>query len=397
MKRTLCICAAFLLLVRGAFALNEKVVVWEQIYRDVSTDQQRIAVLLKIMELKDRDFTPLLVSALDQLVKRNLETGSPTERAQKNQLARLLVQELGNLKSAEAAETVFRIYAETAEPLLRGESAVALGKMRATEYAPRLARDLASINLAPQSSASRSQEIIALGTVQGLNLMRAGEGYEPVFLASFGWYSASSRVRETARAASLTMVDDPADSLLSILAGNPDLGIKQAALDTVIASRATDDRKATVAARALRIGIERAASDAETRAATAKIRVTALTALAALRDHNQDNVELFTQVIRMDRKNDATLEETLKAYVALGVNGTDPAARFLAAKLLEYNGYEKSKANTPRDKSLIRQIIASMMLAKNPVVKNALVQAQFIDYDSNILRLVKDALSNIPD
>jgi hypothetical protein len=233
--------------------------------------------------------------------------------------------------------------------------------------------------------------------VQGLNLMRASEGYEPVFLASFGWYSTSSRVKETARAASLTMVDDPADSLLAILVGNPDLRIKQAALDTVLASKAPDGKKAEVAARALRIGIERAASDAETRAATAKLRVTSLSALAALRDHRQENVSLYAQVIQMDRKNDATLEETLKAYVALGVNGSDPAAQFLAAKLTEYNGYEKSKANTPRDKSLIRQIIASMMLAKNPLVKNSLVQGQFIDYDSNILRLIKDALSNIPD
>jgi hypothetical protein len=96
----------------------------------------------------------------------------------------------------------------------------------------------------------------------------------------------------------------------------------------------------------------------------------------------------------MDKKNDATLEETLKAYMALGVNGTDDAAKYLAAKLSEYNEKERSKANTVRDKSLIRQIVASMKTSKNPIVKNALNEGLYIDYDNSILRPMRDAVNS---
>lgn len=104
MKRTLCICAAFLLLVREPLPLNEKVVVWERIYRRQHgpTAYRRSAQDNKGAE--GQGLHALLVSALDQLVKRNLETGSPTERAQKNQLSPRLLVQIGNLKSAEAAD-----------------------------------------------------------------------------------------------------------------------------------------------------------------------------------------------------------------------------------------------------------------------------------------------------
>ena len=396
MKRIFGIIAALALFSASAFALNDKVAVWENIYATASSDSQRIAVLLKIMEFKDREFAPILIQGLDKVVTGGIETGTVAERNDRNLLARLLVRELGNLKSIEAADSIFRAYTDATEPLLKGEAAAALGMIRATEYAPRLTLDLASHNLGPKPAIARDQEIIALGLVQGLNSMRVQEGYEAVFLASIGWYSASSRVKETAKAATLTMVDDPSDSLMKVISGNPLIEVKIAALETELASNAPDERKKAFATSALKAGIERVATDPATRAALGRFRTTATVGLTALRDSSPDTVPLYVEVIKMDKKNDATLDETLKAYVALGVNGSDAAAEYLSARLAEYNAFEKSKANTVRDKSLIRQIIASMVLSKNPKVKDSLTQAQFIDYDTGIIRLVKDALTQIP-
>ena len=397
MKKKFALLFVFVIACTEIYAINEKVVVWEQIYNDVSTDEKRIAVLLKIMEFKDRDFTPFLSGALDRLINRRLEEGTTDEQYAKNRLARLLVQELGNLKSLEAAESVFRVYEESAEPHLKSEAAIALGKMRAAEYAERLSVDLASINLAPKVSEARSQEIIAIGLVQSLIAMRSTIGYEPVFLASFGWYSSSSRIKETASAALPAMVDDPTDSILDILVTNPSLDIKIAALETSLRTSAPDERKIQVATQALKIGIERVTNDIPSRTAASNLRKKAMTALSGLKDNSPDTVPLLIAVIKMDKKDDATLDETLKAYVALGINGSDAAADFLSSKLTEYNNFQKSKANTVRDKSLIRQIVTSMVLSQNPKVKTPLVQAQFIDYDNSILRMVSDALTKIPD
>jgi hypothetical protein len=306
------------------------------------------------------------------------------------------VRELGDLKSPESAELVFRVYTDATESIIRGEAAVALGKIRATDYAPRLALDLSAINTGPKPTIARDQEIIALGLVQGLNAMRAAEGYEAVFLASLGWYPSSSRVKETAKAATLTMVDDPGESLMAIMTKNPSLDIKTTALETELASNAPADRKADFAKKALKAGLDRVATDPTTRAALIKFRTTATVGLTALKDSSPDAVPLYIEEIKMDKKNDQTLDETLKAYVALGVNGSDVAADYLASKLAEYNDFEMSKANTPRDKSLIRQIVASMALTKNPKVRAALQGASVIDYDANIIRLIKDALAQVP-
>ncbi len=397
MKTAIGALIAMALLATPLFALDDKAVVWEKIYRDANTDSQRIAVLLKIMEFQDREFVPILTQGLEQLLTGGIETGTVAARNDKNLLARLLVRELGNLKSPEAAELAFRAYTDATESVLRGEAAVALGKIRATQYAPRLALDLSAINTGPKPSIARDQEIIALGLVQGLNAMRAPEGYEAVFLASLGWYPSSSRVKETAKEATLTMVDDPGESLAKILEGNPSIEIKRIALETELASKAPAESKIAFARKALRVGIDRVTHDPATRAAVIKMRTTATVGLTALRDSSPETVPLYLEVIKMDRKNDETLDETLKTYVALGVNGSDPAAEYLASRLSEYNELERSKANTPRDKSLIRQIVASMAMSKNPKVRGSLDAAQFIDYDANILRLVKDALTKIPE
>ncbi len=397
MKKALLILAALFVLGIEAFALNENVVVWQQIYEQVDTDDQRISVLLKIMDFKDREFTPVLVGALDKLVSRRLEEGPAGEVYDKNRLARLIVQELGNLKSIEAAESVFILYGEVKEPILKGEAAVALGKMRAVDYAEKLAFDLNSINLRPDPSKSRDQEIIALGLVQGLESMRSPLGYEPVFLASQGWYSKNSQVKDTAKAALVTMVDDPTDSIIDILVSNPSMDIKNAALAASLSSRASAERKAEVASRALQIGIDRATVDKASELAASTLRVAAITGLTGLRDKKAENVPLLVKSIGLDKKNDVSLDETVKAYVALGVNGSDDAAKFLSATLAEYNTREKSKLNTPRDKLLIRQVIASMVLTKNPLVKNVLLQAQFIkEYDGQIIREVQAALATFP-
>lgn len=397
MKKQYSIFAAMVLTCSGLFALNENVVVWDTIYRKADSYEQRVAIMLKIMEFKDREFAPVLQESLDELISHKRDSGTTNERYAKNQLAMLLVQELGNLKIGESAESVFTLYRETEEPSLKGEAAIALGKMRATDYAEQLAADLQSINLMPDPDSFRGQEIIALGLVKSLDAMRSIKGYEAVFLASNGWYSSVSKVKETAKGALLTMVDDPTDSIMTVVTGNPDLEIKSLALETVLASKAPNDRKATVASKALEIGVTRATADVASGKAVIRLRVAAMNALIGLQDHTDANVPLYVSVVRMDKKNDATLEETLKAYMALGVNGTDEAARFLAARLGEYNEMERSDGNTVRDKSLIRQIISSMKTSKNKLVKNALSEGQFIDYDGNILRAIEDALASIPD
>lgn len=396
MKKALAAGAALILSGFSAFAINENVIVWEEIYKQVDSNAQRYSVMLKIMELKDREFTPMIQSALEDLVASRLDFGSAAERHDKTELAKLLVTELGNLKSVEAAETVFMVYTETADPVLKAASATALGAMRANQYAEQLIADLKDINVGPQASQGREQEIVALGLVKGLETMRAPAGFEQVFLASFGWYSPKSMVKDVAKAAVKTMVDDPTDSLLKVFRDNQELDIKLAALEAELASKADSGKKLDFARQALLWGIERSEDDLSRIRAVQKVRLTALNALINLGDKDEGTVPLLVRVYGMDKKNDASLEETARALVALGVNGTDEAAKYLASLLTNYNSLQRSKATTPRDKLLIKQILTSMQTARNGLVKNALLQAQYIDYDNGILRQMEEVLKSLP-
>lgn len=396
-KQFLCVLIT-VLLGTVAFAQNENVVVWEQIYKTTTSIEQKITVILKIMEFKDRAFTPFLVESLDTVATSRYDVGSSNERLGKIRLSRYLVQELGNLKATEAADVVFVVYKESPDMVLKSEAAIALGMMRADSFAEQLSFDLAAINNGPIPSQQRDQEIQALGLVRSLEAMRSTLGYESVFHAASGWYSARSGVREAAQQALTTMIDDPADNLLAIISGNPDLEVKMRALQAVMASGSPENRKAELARSALKIGIDRKSDTVSADAAASRLRTASINYLAALNDKSPESVPLLTQVVMADdsQKTDSTLAEATRAYVALGVNGTDEAAQFLASRLANYNNRETSKLNTARDKMLIRQVIASMVTSRNAKVKPALEQGQYItNYDNAIIRLMQDALKSL--
>jgi len=192
------------------------------------------------------------------------------------------------------------------------------------------------------------------------------------------------------------MVDDPTDSLTRVFKDNQELDIKLAALEAELASKADSAKKIDFSRQALLWGIERSEDDLARIRAVQRIRLTALNALISLGDKDPGTVPLLVRVHGMDKKNDATLEETARALVALGANGSDEAAKYLASLLTNYNSLQRSKATTTRDKLLIKQILTSMQTARNGLVKNALLQAQYIDYDNGILRQMEEVLQSLP-
>ncbi len=395
MKRIPVLLALSLVSLLSVHAASEDAVVWEEIYNRVPSEEQRVAVMLKIMELKDPEIAPMLIRALDRLLVENIESGRATDRNYRILLARLTVRELGDLKNPEAAETLYRAYVDPKDALLRGEAAVALGKLSAVAYAPRFADDLARINLGPNGPARRDQEILAHSLVEALELMRDPAGYESVFMASMAWYGSATRVRESAERALSTMIDDPTDALAAIIEKNPAMTVRTAALRAAIRSKAGDERKAAIARRSLALGIERATVDKRGLAEAAAFRMEAISSLARVRDRSPESVPLLATAIAMDRRDDASLDESIRAYATLGVNGSDEAARYLASRLEEYGTRETDKMNTARDKTLIRQILSSMRAAKNPLVREALLRAQHVDFDDGILRLVRETLDAV--
>lgn len=400
MKHALPLILSALLLGSGMvvnLAADESVDIWTQIYKESRTDAARYQVMLKIMDFRNKDFTPMIQAALDDIYNRRIESGSTTEKYDKIQLARLMVQEMGNLKAAESSDRIFAIYDDVKDAFLKADCAIALGKLRASAYAYRLSRDLADINLAANATDSRSQEVLAFGLIQTLESLRSPLSFEPLFLATLSWYTNASRVKEVAKQVLLKVFPDPSEQFKPIIEKNDQYAVKLAALEAENASAAPTENKLSVARLAFSHLLNLNPTDSEDIRTLAKLRQLSMNMLVRLGDKDPATATLLIQVIGRDRLNDATYDDTILAITALGWNASPTAVEFLNNRLEYYNEAQRGNKNTPRDKTLVREIIAAIKRAKSPDSRPILMRTQFVDnYDNAIINDAKDALTALP-
>jgi HEAT repeat protein len=334
----------------------------------------------------------LISESLDKLYVSKIESPDSSQTRTKIALAKLLIQELGNLRSIDDAQLVANIYRDVKDPFLKAEAAVALGKMRATDSVEQLARDLADLNLKPDQANPRPKEILAYGLVQAMELMHSPVGFEPVFFASLGWYSGTSQVKEIARNALKGIVDDPSPQLKNIIIKDTLYDHKMLALESANESKAPQEAKAEIARIGLEQGLNAHETDVQKNAQLSAIRIAAIKMLVTNQDKSPDSVSLLQRVL--DLKYNA--DEILVGYVALGRNGSDPAVKLLVALMNGYNERQKSGKNTADDRRFIMQVIQSLKETGSPNAKPVLVEAQFYNHDGTVARSAADAAASLP-
>jgi len=398
MKKLITIVCAALFAVVAATALfaetaNESV--WELSYKKAETEDERLNILIEALKQDGPEANAVLLTALADLNARVFSSGTPTDQSTRNKIALLLLKEFTARKMTDAAPRLFDLYAQTDDPILKGETAVALANLGAGFAAARFATDLSYINAAPEISTRRNQEALAHNLIRALEKLHDPIGFEPVFLASIGWYTQGSGIKDTAKKALVTMVDDPSKNVIDILLTNPFIEIKQVAFAAALSSNAPTASKASVAIEALRIGIRRSSSDRQSAAIATQLRLSAINALIAYADHTPDAVPLYIEAIRVENIRTPSLDETLKALEALGVNGTPDAVAYLIDRLSGYNEREKVKVNDRRDKTVIRKIVTSIAAAGDKSARDVLSAASVLGYDSDIKKLIEEAKAKL--
>ncbi len=380
---------------------DEKTIVWERIYQNALNDQMRYEVMLNIRDLNDPAFSPLLNTALTDLVSRNIELGTTNEVSAKVMLATQIIQELGELKDGSGADQIYQVFKEIKNyPFLRSEAAMALGKTRSVEYAGDLAKSLENLNFFPSRDNATAQEILAFGLVQTMALMKDGRGFEPTFFASIGWYSAARKVKETAKAMLKLIVDDPTDSLNQIVAVNPDLVLKLRALEAEEESKADPAQKAKVALTALEVGTTLSPKTITEGTQLADIRKKAMEMLVSNKDHSPAGAVLLQKAYETGMNPGGGLAkdtgEILNAILGSGVNGTPEALSFLVERMTFFN----ARANTPGlmtdfDNMQVRQLLSAFKYANSQSARPVLMEAQFL-YTPAVQKLVKEVLAGLP-
>jgi hypothetical protein len=329
-----------------------------------------------------------MTEALEAVYASRIETADSFTSSIRVDMARLLVKLAAQYKLSDETGTILAIYREVKHPLLKADAAVSLGQLRAVAYAPILARDLTDLNLTPVASDAAGMEARAYGLVQALELMRDPVGFTPVFIASIGWYSHASQVRQIAQAALATMVDDPTSQLSAIVTGDADLSHKQAALETTAASKAAADKKAGVARAALAAGLDAHTDKVAAQLAQSKLRSTAVAVLVATQDKSTESVALYSRWLDW---RGASQDELLACYTALGANGGAEAVTLLVQRMADFNQRQKAGLNTASDRLLIMQVIASLKAAGRPEARPVLLDAEYSNHDSAVARAARTA------
>ena len=343
-----------------------------------------------ITPLDDRSLEPFLSESLDDLVSGDLSQyrENPATYDDWEILTRSIIRELGEIKGQSSIDTIWSV-AETAEvPLLKSEALIALGQMRAVDYAPEIAMILRNLNFNVRGD-KESAEIEAYGAVVALEKMKDEIGFEPLFYASIGWYS--DRVSSLASEAILTLSDDPTVQLIRIMQDDSDYNQKRKALSVSQETNASASGKTEVAIAALREGLKYAEQDFSLRNQLANLRKDAIAVLISNDVSHPEAPGLLNGAI-----NEGDMDEKLFAIQALGLDKGDEAAGILSERLDFYNTRQRNGLAINSDElTIVRQLIFALGESGNEKGLEPLSEMSYLDYTPAIVRQANNAIEKI--
>lgn len=187
---------------------TEMSTMWSNLYREAESLDQQFVIMDRLTQESDRDLIPILIQAQADLLLSSMDPLSTKERYYHNNLQKMIVRELGELKAAEAGDVLFRTISETRDNFLKAEAIASLGKIGAVEYAEPVAFMLRNLNLGVTILPSKEEtETVITACITALERMKDSVGFEPVFFTAVGRYT--RKVMDPAERALYNMVDDP--------------------------------------------------------------------------------------------------------------------------------------------------------------------------------------------
>ncbi|MBI9097998.1 MAG: hypothetical protein JEY91_05950 [Spirochaetaceae bacterium] len=362
--------------------------VWKRMYNRAQTIDQQYAIMQNIVAMDDPSLIEILDSALAEQISSLENKLNRTERDKKEQLMRMIVNELSSLRAEESAGTIFTLFTLAESHILKADCLVALGQIRAVDLVPQVSNVLRKLNF-NTSDDQQVAEILAYAAITSLERMRDIRGFEQVFYASQGWYS--RRIKDKASAVLQIISEDPTEPIMDIISGDSNYGTKLKALDIESNSNALKENKNRVALLSLQEGLRYSPNDKMEADDLNKLREAAIFALIENEYKNSDVVPDLKQ--HYERSED--INDKLMTIQAFGLNGTDAAVAWLSEALSTYNSRQLSGLSANQTELIyIKQMISSLALSGNLNAKPVLLEVQFSDYTPAIVRLSKEALKN---
>lgn len=376
-------------LVASAAVSDEMTYIYRRVYSQAETLRQKESATRAVVAQKDPGNASVLEYILEDLLKTGPEVakGSP-DRQIWNGLVRTTVGALGDLRYVEAAPFAWDAYVQADDPLTRAEALMALGNMRALEYAERVSLVLRNLNFEPVQDQEAGSKV-AFGAILALEKLRDPLGFGPVFYASEGWYT--RRVRDQALRSLPLLAEDPTDPVRQLLA-EESLDRKLKAYDLHAASKAPAERKIEISRLALQRGIEIKPRDRAEGTKLRDLRTRALRGLVTLKAGGGSSTVWIRESFKLGET-----DERLLALQALGTDASDASAQALAEILAELDAQQRAGISDEVRNRIAAAAIQYAGATKNRLVRPALTSVSLNDKWSNsIIRSAQDALKALP-
>ena len=379
----------FLIIPIISLSASERSEVWKKMYNRAVTIEQQYILMQNIVAMNDPVLSEMLDSALADQISSLENQMSRTDLEKKNQLMRMIVNELSSLKAEESAGTIFTLFNSVDDYYLKADCLIALGQIRAVELVPQISTILRNLNFNTTSD-KQPAEIIAYGAIIALERMRETAGFEQVFYASLGWYS--RRIRDKAAAVLESISDDPTEPILNIIGGESDYESKELALNLENRSSAPPENKNKVAILGIKESLRYLPNDKTEANQLEKLRLAAINILIANKYNGVDIVDDLTTVY--NRAID--INEKLITLQALGNNGSDKSVLWLSNELAEFNSRQLDGIAVNQTELIyVKQLIGSLAVSGNVNAKPVLLEVQFSNYTPAIIRLAKNAIKEL--
>lgn len=381
--------AALVGLAASVAAADEMMFIYRRIYQQAETFRQKEAAALAVASRDDPGTAAVLEYILDDLLKSGPEVAQGSQDRQIwNGLVRTIVGALGKARYIEAAPLAWDAYNQSENPLTRAEALIALGNMRALEYAERISLILRNLNFEPVQDREAGEKV-AFGAILALEKLRDPVGFAPVFFASEGWYT--RRIRDQALRSLPLLAEDPTEPVRSLLA-EESLDRKLKAFDLHAASTAPNEKKIEIARLALRRGIEIKARDRAEGTKLRDLRIRGLRALVALKAGGGDSTDWIREAYRLGET-----DERLLALQALGTDASDASAHALAEILMDLDAQQRAGISDEIRNRIAAAAIQYAGATRNRLVRPALTAITLNEKWSNsLIRAAQDALKVIP-
>jgi HEAT repeat protein len=400
MKRLLVVITLVCCIVSMGFAAagDEDLEIYMFLYENTSRPSDKYNIMVVLQTRKLTGAGDFYARAFNQLVNQipNIQRSAPTaEKIAADDLAQVLAALLGDEKHLKAADDLWRAVGAFSSPLVKAESLISLGKLRATAYLDSIIRVLSDLNAAPPRGREEadSKGAVARGAIIALEKFRDEKGYLPIFIMSVGGYP--ERVKELARATMPLILEDPSELLTEqvIKSSSYAPDVKFVALQTIENAHAPDASKAAAAVAALSEGWRQTTNDVRQRGQIALMRKTCID---MIRRYKTSDPAVYP-LLERSYKEGLDDKERLDAVQCLGALGTDEAVRLLNTSLTLLTGRLQSGAITRAETEMIRAVIGAISTAGNPSSRTLLLTLSGLNAATPAIRqLATDALAGFP-